>query len=236
MANTAKQGPATSSTYHTLRQSRREFRLLKLLPGHLKDPISCELQVVSLDENPTYEPLSYVWGDPSVVVVAYLHNVPVNVTVNLAAALRRLRKAEGPRVLWVDALCINQEDSAERSQQVGLMQFIYQTHHVIVWLGDSPISLRRVQQSTPSHSTNSTLIAFRQREESVPSHSQEIAQGPTVEEARRAFSLVRALAAAEHIHEVPWLDLKDLLKSKIQESYVDIWWSLFTLEGQIYHI
>jgi hypothetical protein len=229
MANTAEQGSATSSTYNTLCQSRREIRLLKLLPGHLKDPISCELQVVSLDEKPTYEPLSYVWGDPSVVVVAYLHNVPVNVTVNLAAALRRLRKAEEPRVLWVDALCINQEDSAERSQQVGLMQFIYQTHHVIVWLGDSPTSLRRVQQNTPSPFTNTMLQALGQKEDSAPSHSLEIAQGPTVKQASRAFSLVRTLAAAEHIHHVPWLNLKDSLKPKIQDRYVDIWRSLFVL-------
>jgi hypothetical protein len=58
------------------------------------DPICCKLHVISLDEKPTYEP--HMFGATQVFVVAYLHNVPVNITLNLAAAIRRLRKVKEP--------------------------------------------------------------------------------------------------------------------------------------------
>jgi hypothetical protein len=125
MEHSTKIEPAAASVYTPLSQSRREIRLLKLLPGQLSDPVSCELQVVSLHDNPHYEPLSYTWGDPTISFLIYLHTVPINITINLATALRQLRKQKEPQILWVDALCINQMDNAERSHQVRLMTTIY---------------------------------------------------------------------------------------------------------------
>jgi len=58
------------------------------------------------------------------------------VTCNLATALVDLRSSTEPRVLWIDALCINQEDMQERSSQVARMANIYrQAKQVVVWLG-----------------------------------------------------------------------------------------------------
>jgi hypothetical protein len=60
------------------------------------------------------------------------------VTYNLDIALRNLRDAQSRRILWIDALCINQADVDERNRQVFLMSRIYSTaKHILVWLGEA---------------------------------------------------------------------------------------------------
>ncbi|SPJ78875.1 uncharacterized protein FTOL_07266 [Fusarium torulosum] len=91
-----------------------------------------------------FEALSYTWGAPGVTERAVVKDPisPANDTLileigkNLAAALRHLRKNGAPRTLWVDAICINQNDNDEKSKQVARMSSIYQnTYRVVVWLG-----------------------------------------------------------------------------------------------------
>jgi len=60
----------------------------------------------------------------------------LSVTQNLFVALRHLRRQDQDRILWIDAICINQRDLTERSVEVGRMGLIYrQAAHTIVWLG-----------------------------------------------------------------------------------------------------
>ena len=54
-----------SSMYSQLNPERNEIRTTILQPGKWNDEISCSLQVVSLDDNPEYMTLSYVWGNPT---------------------------------------------------------------------------------------------------------------------------------------------------------------------------
>jgi hypothetical protein len=62
----------------------------------------------------------------------------VYIRSNLCWALRFLRDPANVRVLWADALCINQDDLEERNQQVSLMGFIFgRAQTVLVWLGTS---------------------------------------------------------------------------------------------------
>ncbi|KAI1461696.1 HET-domain-containing protein [Annulohypoxylon moriforme] len=83
--------------------------------------------------------LSYVWGDPSIRKDIYVNGVRMSVTANLESALRELRnhmRIQQGFYVWVDALCINQEDLDERGVQVGRMKEIYHTAwHVVIWLG-----------------------------------------------------------------------------------------------------
>ncbi|KAI2470061.1 HET-domain-containing protein [Annulohypoxylon bovei var. microspora] len=83
--------------------------------------------------------LSYVWGDQSIRREIYVNDVPMSVTASLESALRELRnhkRIQQGFFVWVDALCINQEDLDERSTQVGRMKEIYHTAwHVVIWLG-----------------------------------------------------------------------------------------------------
>jgi hypothetical protein len=89
-----------------------------------------------------YEALSYCWGDPELQGFILLNGNAASVTVNLTRALENIRLDHGTRVLWVDALCINQEDTTERNHQVKQMGAIYQkAERVVVWLG-RPKSLK----------------------------------------------------------------------------------------------
>jgi hypothetical protein len=122
--------------YSTLDSAAKQVRLLHLHPGSNDDKVSCTLRVVSLDDKPEYEALSYVWGDASDTVDINVQKEPKPVTKNLCAALMKLRFEAEERVLWVDALCINQLDIPERSQQVRVMAAIYsQASRVVVYLG-----------------------------------------------------------------------------------------------------
>jgi Heterokaryon incompatibility protein (HET) len=64
-------------------------------------------------------------------------SVEIQTTTNLVSALRHLRKSNESRLIWTDALCINQGDSKEKTHQVKLMSDIYRTaHRCLLWLGD----------------------------------------------------------------------------------------------------
>ncbi|KAK8115703.1 Heterokaryon incompatibility [Apiospora sp. TS-2023a] len=122
--------------YATLDQAASEVRFLKLLPGRFDEAIHCNLQVGSLDSPPAYEALSYVWGDAFVTKPVYVDGHLFNATSNLEAALRHLRYRWRPRLLWVDAICINQADNGEKNYQVPLMGRIYsECSQTVAWLG-----------------------------------------------------------------------------------------------------
>ena len=139
---------ADTLIYRPLDSISRQIRLLKLYPGTEVEDVECHLEHVSLEDNPEFTALSYVWGDATDIRTILLHNVPFPVTKNLHAALRSIRsRLPELSTLWVDALCINQQDLPERSCQVPLMQFIYgQAKHTIVWFGPgNELSKRAVQ-------------------------------------------------------------------------------------------
>ncbi|KAF2160185.1 hypothetical protein M409DRAFT_29266 [Zasmidium cellare ATCC 36951] len=90
-----------------------------------------------------YEALSYTWGDTSYQQLAFVLNgdedpKTVSIRRNLATALRHLRLKYEVRSLWVDAVCINQDDLDERAVQVKRIRYIYGlASRVVVWLGES---------------------------------------------------------------------------------------------------
>ncbi|KAF4342400.1 heterokaryon incompatibility [Fusarium beomiforme] len=91
---------------------------------------------------PAFEALSYVWGRQKSPVKAIVEGTTgeslgsIKLGKNLATALAHLRYKDKTRVLWVDAICINQQDDAERSAQVLRMSSIYRDcSRVIIWLG-----------------------------------------------------------------------------------------------------
>lgn len=90
----------------------------------------------------TYEALSYVWGSeltPDFAFVETPDGIPagtVSIAKNLSSALRHLRYGDKPRKLWVDAICINQHNDAEKSIQVRRMASVYRrASRVIAWIG-----------------------------------------------------------------------------------------------------
>jgi len=132
-----------SSYQHLQLPSEGEYiRLLCLLPNKSKaEPLQCKIHDYSLWtfglRTHRYEALSYVWGDPNETLPIYINNSQFLITTNLHAALTRLRDHTFERILWADAICIDQKDLEEQSQQVQLMASIYSNaHRVIVWLGN----------------------------------------------------------------------------------------------------
>ncbi|KAH7304807.1 heterokaryon incompatibility protein-domain-containing protein [Stachybotrys elegans] len=107
-----------------------EIRLLKLFPsGDQNQPIIAEMTVANLQNPPAYNALSYAWGRPGVMspTPVLVDGFPIEVGLNLHAIIMRLFPLQGykPFTLWVDALCINQSDVAERNHQVTIMGQIY---------------------------------------------------------------------------------------------------------------
>lgn len=90
-------------------------------------------------DNATYEVIPYVWGDPKQTPQILCNRGLLNVTVSLHGALQWLRRLPMPggRVLWADAICIDQSNIDERNAQVTMMGSIYKrATGVHVWLGE----------------------------------------------------------------------------------------------------
>src|ERR1700728_3142249 len=107
-----------SYSYRPLSVIRNEIRLLLLESGGSYNRLGCTLRHVSLDDNPKYTALSYTWGNPDITRPISLDGYCVNVTTNLKSALLHLREKAQERTFWIDAICINQSDLTEPSQQV----------------------------------------------------------------------------------------------------------------------
>ncbi|KAI0881727.1 heterokaryon incompatibility protein-domain-containing protein [Annulohypoxylon maeteangense] len=121
----------------------RSIRVVKLHDAtSLDDDIYFDLITVSLDALPTppYEAISYTWDGQKPDQVVYANGRKLYVTENARNAMRRFRphKPGKFRYIWIDAICINQQDDAEKSTQVQMMIEIYATAtHVNIWLGEA---------------------------------------------------------------------------------------------------
>jgi len=114
--------------------------MLELLPGTRQQDITCTLAECSLDDSqlPSYDALSYVWGDATKLTPLQINGQTLMVTLNLRTALLNIRQLDQPCTLWVDAVCIDQANVLERNHQVSIMDEIYRrATRTIVWLGDS---------------------------------------------------------------------------------------------------
>jgi len=119
--------PTRIFQYSSLDSTTCDIRLISLLPGTKSDEISCRIMHVSLEDNPSYEAISYTWGNQSLGIgTTTLNGLPFRITPNLQTALYHLRSEDVGRVLWIDALCINQLDTKEKTDQVQKMRDIYQ--------------------------------------------------------------------------------------------------------------
>jgi hypothetical protein len=104
--------------------------------------LQCELAVFCLDSVPSYIALSYCWGDRNTTYPLSCLRQELQTQENLHAVLMRLRAVSFQDWLWIDAVCINQQNDEEKNQQIPLMRFIFsQAHMVLGWLGEAPEGL-----------------------------------------------------------------------------------------------
>ncbi|KAK7980030.1 hypothetical protein PG989_012487 [Apiospora arundinis] len=118
--------------YTALNSSRQQIRLLRVIPQDQHNAqIRCEIVTAQLQGSiPKYAALSYVWGDAADTEEIVVDDQPFQATRSLNSALQQFRASytrNGCKslLLWADAVCINQQDLAERGQQVSMMGLIY---------------------------------------------------------------------------------------------------------------
>ncbi|KAH6847176.1 heterokaryon incompatibility protein-domain-containing protein [Chaetomium sp. MPI-CAGE-AT-0009] len=126
-----------------------KIRLLKLRRRWPLGPIRCELVTVDLhgDDLPDYEAISYHWGRAAFTEDIYLDGLPFRVAPIVQDLLYHLGSYRRDRLLWIDAICINQGDNAEKDVQIGLMRDVYRrAASVMVWLDgvEDPWMARRM--------------------------------------------------------------------------------------------
>ncbi|KAH7322023.1 heterokaryon incompatibility protein-domain-containing protein, partial [Rhexocercosporidium sp. MPI-PUGE-AT-0058] len=149
---TIKTGPYK---YRPLATDKAEIRLLRVTASQAdSDVVDCNLIHVNLDNKfsplSRFKALSYTWGEPQFDESIQVDGHKFPVTKNLKEALLSLRKDPDPNIdrpyhlaapsvwyWWIDAVCINQADIAERNSQVAVMRRIYhRAEGVQVWLGE----------------------------------------------------------------------------------------------------
>ncbi|KAI1400566.1 heterokaryon incompatibility protein-domain-containing protein [Hypoxylon fuscum] len=151
-----RSGDLSSSLYQPLDRERKEMRLLEVSPGNRGEIVKARLIYASLlnPEDIDYETISYAWGDATKLDDVNINGRVIDVPASSAAAIKCMRKLDTPRRLWIDAICINQDDLAERGHQVSIMSEIYKSSRQnLVYLGEEDEtaenafdSLRRVYQ------------------------------------------------------------------------------------------
>lgn len=150
------------SPYHYSQLGDFQYRILTLLPAKdYADPLSCTLRINGVDEETwecrdvdeepwEYDAISYAWGDSDDSnTISVLDNSPsyFRISSSVATLLRQLRLNENARHLWIDAICINQDNTPEKNTQVARMLDIYQkASNVIIWLGHCEDYLPEVLQ------------------------------------------------------------------------------------------
>ncbi|EWY80672.1 hypothetical protein FOYG_16605 [Fusarium oxysporum NRRL 32931] len=111
------------------------YRLVLLEKG-VQSQLRCQLWQAYLNDIIPYEALSYSWGSQSTPHEIIVDEKTLSITESLYEALWHLRRPDEDRMLWVDALCIDQNNIKERGHQVNRMGEIYgKADKVIIWLG-----------------------------------------------------------------------------------------------------
>ncbi|RYP41510.1 hypothetical protein DL767_001015 [Monosporascus sp. MG133] len=134
------------------------IRLLRLIPHRDEHaPVQCQLFDYPLLDSGKgthlYETLSYVWGSSEKPQSISTDEGYIPVTINLYMALKRLRDYSLDRIIWVDAVCINQDNIEERNHQVQFMVKIYaKASRVIVWLEEATAPSGQVYGETVTDS------------------------------------------------------------------------------------
>ncbi|KAI1119384.1 HET-domain-containing protein [Nemania sp. NC0429] len=133
--------------YQALNDERQQIRLVKLEKRPSGHPPRCSIHAFDLASAPKYIALSYTWGPPDPSHQIYVDEKTFRVRKNLYNFLCSFQTGSAVKTdityVYIDQICINQDDVQERNSQVRLMSDIYtQSSLVVVWLGSDPKMVR----------------------------------------------------------------------------------------------
>jgi hypothetical protein len=137
----------TNSIYSTLPLDH--IRLLRLYsavePRKATDDIAslgCDLAVFPIELMPPYVALSYCWGATGTTYPLVCSGQEFRIQQNLHNVLMHLQEVEFQDWLWIDSICIMQNNNEEKNQQIPLMKHIFQKADVVLaWVGEAPEAL-----------------------------------------------------------------------------------------------
>ncbi|PMD58068.1 HET-domain-containing protein [Hyaloscypha bicolor E] len=160
------------------------FRTIEVLPGQKADPMRCHILCHSSPSATTYEALSYAWGNPILSHSIFIEDKELKTTTNLHSAFVRLRDKKESRILWADAVCINQGDANEKPGQIRLMRQIYhKAQRVIAYLGEAADNSQEIYDLMGPI----TLIAFNRQHRLCEEEYEESGLPPRSHSTWRAF-------------------------------------------------
>lgn len=113
-----------------LQNSHQDIRLLRACADH--DEPAFEVSQSTIGEDPEYLAISYTWGDSKDICTIQLDGKVLTVRKNTLYALRQATRQFPGSHIWIDAICINQSDIAEKSAQVNMMGLIYERASLVV--------------------------------------------------------------------------------------------------------
>jgi hypothetical protein len=106
--------------------STAQIRLIRLLPhADFNDPVHAIVEIWDRNSAPPFSAVSYVWGEPLPQEAISIDGLLLPITPNCLYALKQVRLHHPQDYVWVDAICINQEDMEEKAAQVAMMGEIY---------------------------------------------------------------------------------------------------------------
>lgn len=149
----------------------QEIRLITVFPGRYDEDVFCDINHVDLSDDPQYELLSCdpatAKGEIGLSGRIFCHGKTIAVTKSCEMAFKRLRRASGKRILWMDAVCIDHSNLSERNSQVGLRKKIISSAvQTVVYLGESDelsdmaIGYLRTDVQLPAFDTPGVLDPF----------------------------------------------------------------------------
>lgn len=122
-----KQVGMSEYRYSDISSETREIRLLTFVHNGVDDPIKVPLSTAHLDETPHYSTASYYWGDEAELSTLLVNDFRLVVPSSAVAALTRIHELACESPVWIDALCIDQQNMREREGQVALMGIMYKS-------------------------------------------------------------------------------------------------------------
>ena len=151
------------------------IRVIELLPAIDRNkPIIINIRESSSESPIQYEALSYTWDDQKPTRDITCNEARLQVTENVFQALRQLRISREPRkrILWIDSICINQNDQEEKTSQVSMMGSIYASaERVNIWLSHSTEAMRGMFEYI--RLSTSPKLCFDYVSNGMPTHLQE---------------------------------------------------------------
>ncbi|KAI1772249.1 HET-domain-containing protein [Hypoxylon cercidicola] len=181
-----------------INNGQNQIRLLEIAPGSDPEDIRCTHKVISLDDKVEYQALSYVWGEITEDKSIVLEGCRVKVTDNLFSSLHTIRSSTQSTTLWVDALCINQEDAVEKKEQVHMMRRVYaQCTNCFIHLG-------KVNASETGASEDESLGVAQAALDAIHVVADPSPYSTLPSSLKTPAAQARAGKASQFVQEAPW--------------------------------